>query len=252
MKRPMLANNPVLILGGTAEAAALAGRLTAQGLKVITSLAGRTRDPAPLPGETRIGGFGGVEGLASYLRDNQIVVLVDATHPFAAQMSANAPAAAEKSGTPRLCLERPAWRRQADDNWIDVGDEAAATAVLPAGARAFLALGSQHLAPFAKRDNVHFVLRMVDEPRAAPALASHEIVPGLPGDIESETALLRGRRITHLVCRNSGGDASYAKIVAARDLGIPVIMIRRPAEPVPPVAQTVEEAVAFIESVLSA
>jgi len=248
----MFSTDPVLILGGTTEAAALARKLAAEGLSVITSLAGRTRDPAPLPGETRIGGFGGVEGLASYLRDNQIAVLVDATHPFAAQMSANAVVAAAKAGIPRLRLERPAWEPRADDSWIEVADEEAAAAALPSGARAFLALGSQHLAPFAKRDDVHFVLRMVDAPQSAPALASHEIVLGLPGDIESETALLRGRRITHLVCRNSGGEASYAKIIAARDLKIPVIMIRRPAEPVPPVAETVEEAIAFIGSVLSA
>lgn len=241
---------PILILGGTAEAVALARELTARGLPVLTSLAGRTRNPAQVAGETRIGGFGGVDGLAAYLAENSVAVLVDATHPFAAQISANAEAAARRTPTPRIRLERPAWQTTAGDRWIDVGSGQAAANALPEGARAFLALGRQQIAPFAARPDLHFIVRTVDPPSAPLPFADHELILAKPGDVEAETALLRDKAITHLVCRNSGGKASFAKIAAARALGIPVVMIRRPAEPVPPVAATVEEAIAFIESAL--
>jgi precorrin-6A/cobalt-precorrin-6A reductase len=242
---------PVLILGGTTEAAALACELAARGLPAITSLAGRTRDPAPLPGETRIGGFGGVDGLAAYLEDHAVAVLVDATHPFATQISANAVAAAERTGTSRMRLERPAWEPRPGDDWKEVASEKEAADALPAGARAFLALGSQHIAPFARRMDVHFVVRMINPPESALRLPDHELVIAKAGSVDTEAALLRDKSITHLVCRNSGGEASYAKIAAARVLGIPVVMIRRPAQPAPPVAATVEEAMAFIESALA-
>jgi precorrin-6A/cobalt-precorrin-6A reductase len=251
VQRPMSSDSPILILGGTAEAAALARELTARGYPVVTSLAGRTSDPARLSGETRIGGFGGVDGLAAFLEDHRIVALVDATHPFAAQISANAVTAAKRTGTPRIRLERPAWAPLPDDTWITVGSEQAAADALPAGARVLLALGSQHIAPFAARGDVHFVVRMIDKPEGLSLLRDHELILAKPGNVEAETALLRDRRITHLVCRNSGGDASYAKIAAARALGLTVVMIRRPAEPVPPVAASVEEAIAFIDTVLA-
>ena len=216
----------ILILGGTREAADLARQLSGEkpGARIITSLAGRTREPAPVSGETRIGGFGGVEGLARYLVDNAVTRLIDATHPFARRISANAAEAASIAGVP---LEtREPWTRQPGDDWIEVAGLEAARDAIPPGARVLLALGSQHIGVFASRDDVHFVVRMVDRPETPPALPDHTLVFGRPGDTAAvEAVLLLTHRITHIVCRNSGGPAAYAKIEAARKLGLPVIMI---------------------------
>ena len=217
----------ILILGGTAEAATLASRLSDKGLHVITSLAGRTREPAPLKGKTRTGGFGGPEGLANYIRDNAIFLLVDMTHPFATKISANARKAAELSGVKLIAWHRPAWTRLDDDNWLEVESLAAAVAAIPPNARVLLALGSQHIAPFAARRDVHFLVRMVDPPAVPLLLPDHELLVAKPGPVEDEFALLRARNISHIICRNSGGKAAYAKIAAARLLGLPVIMISR-------------------------
>lgn len=225
----------ILILGGTAEAADLAARLMAQGdTDVITSLAGRTANPAPLAGAVRIGGFGGVEGLALYLTQNGITKVIDATHPFASQISKNARLACAAAGVPLERPERPVWQRQPGDTWIEVRTLDEAAAALPPGARAFLALGRQHLSAFEARPDCHFVVRMVDPPEVPLAFASCDLVVGKPSiDPEDEMALLRDHAITHLVCRNSGGTAGYAKIMAARRLGLPVIMIGRPKEHLP-------------------
>ena len=224
----------ILILGGTAEAADLAARLVAQGdTDVITSLAGRTANPAPVAGEVRIGGFGGVEGLTRYIVENGITKVIDATHPFASQISENARLACAAAGVPLERPERPVWQRQAGDTWIEVRTLDEAAAALPAGAHVFLALGRQHLSAFETRTDCHFVVRMVDPPEVPPAFASSELVVGKPSiSPEEETALLRDHAITHLVCRNSGGAAGYGKIMAAQRLGLPVIMIGRPTEPV--------------------
>jgi precorrin-6A/cobalt-precorrin-6A reductase len=217
----------ILILGGTAEAATLASRLSEKGLPVITSLAGRTREPAPLKGNSRTGGFGGPEGLASYIHDNAIFLLVDMTHPFASKISGNARKAAELSRIKLIAWHRPAWTKLDDDNWLEVESLAAAVAAIPPNARVLLALGSQHIAPFAERADVHFLVRMVDPPFAPLRLPNHELLVARPGPVEEEYALLRDRKITHIVCRNSGGKASYAKIAAARLLGLPVIIVTR-------------------------
>ncbi|WP_306120507.1 MULTISPECIES: cobalt-precorrin-6A reductase [unclassified Roseitalea] len=220
----------VLILGGTREAAALAETLTRTHprSRVITALAGRTREPRPLAGETRIGGFGGAEGLAAYLRAERVTRLIDATHPYAHRISANAEAAAAMTGIELEKRIRPPWRRQPGDTWIDVGSEAEAARAIPAGARVFLALGRQHLAPFARRADVHFVVRMIDPPPAPLPLPRHDLVVGRPGTTAAgEVALLRAHRIDRLVSRNSGGTGAYAKIAAARTLQMPVIMIGR-------------------------
>ena len=219
--------NLILILGGTAEAADLAARLHDHGIQVITSLAGRTREPAPLKGEIRSGGFGGAEGLAAYIRENAISLLVDMTHPFATQVSANARKAAEFTGIKLIQWHRPAWERLNDDKWIEVKDIAAAVAAIPPNARVLLALGSQHIAPFAARPDVHFLIRMIDPPAAPLALPDHQLLIARPGSVEEEFTLLRDKHITHIICRNSGGKASYAKLAAARLLGLPVIMIGR-------------------------
>jgi precorrin-6A/cobalt-precorrin-6A reductase len=217
----------ILILGGTTEAATLAARLTDGGHNVTTSLAGRTREPAPLKGKTRTGGLGGAQGLAAYVRDNAVTLLVDMTHPFATQISANARKAAELTGVKLIAWHRPAWEKVDGDKWLEVPDVATAVATIPPSARVLLALGSQHIAPFAARPDVHFLIRMIDPPPARLALPNHELLLAKPGSVEEEYALLRDHHLTHIVCRNSGGKASYAKIAAARLLALPVIVIAR-------------------------
>jgi precorrin-6A/cobalt-precorrin-6A reductase len=218
----------ILILGGTAEAAELAANLAAQGKDVTTSLAGRTREPLPLVGNVRTGGFGGARGLAQYLRENAFDRMIDATHPFARQISVNAAEASEIAGIPLEAISRPAWQREPGDTWIEVTSLEQARDALPAGARAFLALGSQHVAVFANRGDVHFVVRMVDAPSLPLPLADYQLITGMPSsDPATETQLFRQHRITHLVCRNSGGTRGHAKITAARNLRLPIVMLQR-------------------------
>lgn len=233
----------ILILGGTTEAAELARRLAPLPLRVITSLAGRTRDPARLHGEVRSGGFGGAEGLARYIEAEGISIVVDATHPFATRISPNAAKAAELAGRPIIRLERPAWRKTEGDDWQDVATLEEAASAIPPNSRVLLALGRQHIAGFATRPDVHFVVRMIDPPEAPLGLASYELVLARPGNVGDETAFLHDRRITHIVCRNSGGSAAYAKLEAARKLKIPAIMIARPP-------QNFANAVGDVEAVL--
>jgi precorrin-6A/cobalt-precorrin-6A reductase len=218
-------DKPVLILGGTAEAAELAARLTDRGLNVITSLAGRTREPAVLKGKTRTGGFGGAEGLAYYMQENHIALLIDMTHPFATQMSANARTASSISGIKLLAWQRPQWNKMEGDQWQEVTTIPAAITAIPSGAHVLLALGHQHITPFAARADVHFLVRMINQPSVSLDLPDHHLVLAKPGSLEEEFATLRNHAITHIVCRNSGGKASYTKIAAARLLGLPVIMI---------------------------
>ena len=217
----------ILILGGTREAAELAADLVAQGHDVTTSLAGRTKEPKPLKGTVRIGGFGGTQGLADYLESEGFNRLVDATHPFANQISANAKEAAGITGVAFESRIRPPWKKQPGDQWTEVGSLEEARDYLPAGARVFLALGRQHIFIFSTRTDVHFTVRMIDPPTEPLALESHQLVLGRPGEVEAERTLLQQHVITHLVCRNSGGDNAYAKIKAARELGMEVVMVER-------------------------
>ncbi len=237
----------MLILGGTAEAADLAGRLAGRrDLKIITSLAGRTVNPHPPAGETRIGGFGGVDGLSSFLAKAEIDLLIDATHPFAETISANAAQASRRTGTPLMSLVRAPWTPISGDDWRSVVTLEEARAQLPPSARAFLALGRQHIDVFAAREDVHFVIRMVDPPAGALPFRSCELILGKPGSLAEEVDLLRSRAISHLVCRNAGGQASYAKIEAARRLSVPVIMLERPGSPAGKPFATVDEVVVAI------
>jgi len=220
----------ILILGGTREAADLAKELVATHpeARIITSLAGRTKEPAPLAGEVRTGGFGGVEGLALYLRETGVTRLIDATHPFARRISANAEEAARIAGVPLEIRTRRPWARQPGDIWIEVDTLEAARDAIPPRASVLLALGSQHIGLFASRDDVHFVVRMIDRPQTPLDLPDHALVLGRPGDTAAaETMLMIAHSITHVLCRNSGGEAAYAKIEAARELGLPVIMVGR-------------------------
>jgi precorrin-6A/cobalt-precorrin-6A reductase len=239
----------VLILGGTAEAAGLARALAEDGrVAAITSLAGRTRAPAAVPGELRVGGFGGPEALADYLRSEAIDLLVDATHPFAARISRNAAEACAATGVPRLLLARPAWEPQAGDNWIPAADTEAAAAALPGlGRRVFLAIGRQELAAFAGLAGLWFLVRLVEEPEAPPPLADYHLVLGRgPFAVAQECALLREYEIDVVVSKNSGGAGAGAKIAAARELELPVVMIERPPAPASETAESVEAACAWI------
>lgn len=220
----------VLILGGTKEAAILAERLVREGHDVTTSLAGRTKEPVPLAGKTRKGGFGGAEGLAAYLVDHAIERLINSTHPFAHQISANAQLAAGLAGLALERQERPGWVRHPEDRWIEVDTIAEAVAEIPAGARVLLALGAQHIAPFSARKDVHFTIRMVDAPTRPLPFAEYTLLAGRPPmEAAAEMATLRANGISHIACRNSGGAGAYAKIEAARRLALPVIIIARPS-----------------------
>lgn len=218
----------ILILGGTREAAEIAQRLHDEGHIVTTSLAGRTKEPQPIKGAVRIGGFGGAEGLANYLVQNAIDRLIDATHPFANQITENAKRASMIANVPLERYKRKPWKQQTDDIWHPVSDIPAAIAALPKGARVLLALGSQHIGPFASRDDVHFTIRMVDPPIEQLPFKHHSLILSRPSaDPTEEQSLLTEHSITHIVCRNSGGPGAYAKIEAARNLRLPVIMIER-------------------------
>ncbi len=223
----------ILILGGATEASALAASLAARGFAATLSYAGRTASPRAQPVPVRTGGFGGIEGLAAFLRDHRITHLVDATHPFAAQMSANAVAGAARAGVPLIALGRPPWYPADGDRWTVVPDmEAAVGALAGPARRVMLALGRMHVPAFAVQPQHHYLLRFVDPPSVAPDLPSHALVIDRgPFTIDGETALMRTHGIEVIICKNAGGKATDAKLHAARALGLPVIMIDRPAVP---------------------
>ncbi len=222
----------VLILGGTREAAELAADLHGSGnWHVTTSLAGRTKSPVTPAGETRIGGFGGAQGLAEFIKQNGFDKVIDATHPFAKTISANAVVACQLAGIPLETYQRAPWKMQVRDHWTVVGSLKEAAALLPSGSRVFLALGRQYLDEFRNRTDCHFVIRMVDKPEEDIGFASHELVLGKPSqNSAAEQTLFEEFKITHLVCRNSGGKSGYAKIEAARKLALPVLILKNPTE----------------------
>ncbi|KLK92481.1 cobalt-precorrin-6X reductase [Microvirga vignae] len=224
----------ILILGGTTEASALAARLVGRsGFRPLLSLAGRTSDPRPMPIPTRIGGFGSVEGLARFLRDEQIEAVVDATHPFAAMMSRNAAEACAKAGVPLLALRRPPWTQQEGDRWIGVPSmEAAVGALGEAPCRVFLTIGRLELPHFADAPQHTYLVRTIEPvDDALPVPNVIAIRDRAPFDEAAERALMERERVEVLVTKNSGGAATYPKIAAARALGLPVIVVARPAMP---------------------
>lgn len=200
------------------------------GIRGTISLAGRVNAPAPQALPHRVGGFGGVPGLIAYLRENGITHLIDATHPFAAQMSAHAVVASAQTGVKLIALTRPPWRAEAGDDWIPVADFAEAAAALAGPRRrVLLAVGRLHLEEFAVQPQHHYVLRLVDQPRIPPPFPDHHgIISRGPFSEEGDLALMREHGIELVVSKNSGGGGAYAKIAAARRLGLPVVMIDRP------------------------
>ena len=245
----------ILILGGTGEARELAASLVARGADVTSSLAGRVRDPRLPAGSVRVGGFGGADGLAAYLRAEGITRVIDATHPFAAGITANAAAACAAAGVPLLVLRRPAWEPgpswETAPSWETVPDiRAAARAVSRwPGEAVFLTTGRRDLAVFAADDRHQFLVRTVDPPDGAVPPRMTLILDRGPYTVASESALIRDHRIGLLVTKNSGGPMTAAKLTAARDLGVRVLMVARP--PLPPgvvAVDTVPEALPWLDA----
>jgi precorrin-6A/cobalt-precorrin-6A reductase len=240
----------ILILGGTTEARLLADRLAHRPNFFVTlSLAGRTMRPAAQRVPVRIGGFGGADGLASYLTAEHIDILIDATHPYAATISANAAHAAQISGAAFVALQRPPWIANARDRWTEVANAREAVQTLGAAPRrVFLALGRQELASFVEAPQHYYLIRSVDpvDPPLALPHASYITARG-PFREADERDLLEVHRIDVVVAKNSGGAASYGKIAAARTLGVPVVMLRRPTAPNVRAVETVDDALVWLD-----
>lgn len=242
----------VLVLGGTGEARRLAALLVAGAagpLRVVSSLAGRVARPVLPEGGVRVGGFGGVAGLTAYLREERVAAVVDATHPFAGVMSFHAAGAAARAGVPLLALRRPSWRRGPGDRWYPVASLEEAAALLPSlGRRVFLTTGRTGLAAFADAGpGLWFLLRSVDPPAGAGPGECEVLLDRGPFTLEGEREVLRAYGVEVLVTKDSGGEATAPKLAAAREAGIPVVVVRRP--PVPqgvPLAATPEEAVGWL------
>ncbi|MEI4263513.1 cobalt-precorrin-6A reductase [Roseovarius sp. D0-M9] len=234
--------NP-LVLGGTTEATALCLALSEAGLRGTISFAGRVSRPVRQPLPQRVGGFGGVEGLLRYLKDHHISHVIDATHPFAAEMSANAVLACAEADVPLIALSRAPWCAGPGDKWTHVPDIAGAVAALDRPAsRVMLAVGRMHLAEFAPNLQHFYLLRLIDAPDAALPFPSCQIVQDRgPFTTSGDLALMQAHRIELVVSKNSGGAGAFAKLAAARQLGLPVIMIDRPAQPARRAAQTPRE-----------
>jgi precorrin-6A/cobalt-precorrin-6A reductase len=246
----------LLILGGTAEAAGLARRTVeafGDRLEVTTSLAGRLDPPRGLAGRVRVGGFGGAAGIVEALRELRIDLVVDATHPFAAMISANAAEACAVADVPRLMLIRPPWRPEPDDRWLEVDSLAAAAEALPGIARrAFLTVGSGGIEAFRTVAGVWFLVRLFEPPATPLPLADHHVVISRPPfNFEGEAALFGEHRIDTLVSKQSGGPTD-AKLAAARATGARVVMVRRPAPPPGERVETVDAALVWIRRVISA
>jgi precorrin-6A/cobalt-precorrin-6A reductase len=218
----------ILILGGTGEARQLAHKLHICGHEVITSLAGRTQGPILPDGAVRMGPFGGVAGLVAYLRAEAIERLVDATHPYAGQMSANAVAAATLAGVPLVRYMRPQWTPLPEQNWIDAASAQEAANILARGAAVLLSTGHDGLEIYRTRHDCRFLLRVIEAPDEALPPNMHMIQSRPPYDLDNEIVLMRDHGITHLVSKNSGGSQTEAKLVAAQRVGVQVIMIARP------------------------
>jgi len=236
----------ILVFGGTGEAIDLANGLVRKGHQVTTSLAGRTRKPRLPNGHVHTGGFGGTQGLVDYINRNGFEFIIDATHPFAAQMSTHIVDACVELNMPMLRVVREAWQASADDNWQHVSSIEDAAKQLPHGALALVTVGRQHIEPMVLRDDCKIFIRAIEHPEVI--LPSHVcvILERPPFRLSDELAFMRKHEITHLVSKNAGGDQTAAKLEAARMVGAKVIMIERPILPEAPEAYSVDAALQFI------
>jgi len=243
----------VLILGGTPEATALAERLAKRNeIEPVLSLAGRTKNPRVPDVALRQGGFGGAEGLAAYLRSESIDALVDATHPFAAIMAGNAAVAEKEADCPRLKLLRPAWEKTSEDSWLKANDSTDAARLIPEGARVLLTVGHKEVAPFSTRADAWYLVRLIEAPPKPLPLPNHDVLLARgPFGLAEERRLIADKRIDCLVTKNSGGAGMESKLLAARDAAISVIMIERPIPPAGPLVSSVEDAIDWLETVLT-
>jgi precorrin-6A/cobalt-precorrin-6A reductase len=244
----------ILILGGTAESRLLASHLAKRtDLDVTLSLAGRTASPAAQPVPVRVGGFGGATGLADYLLHERIDALIDATHPYARIISANAIEAARRTNVPSVALRRPQWMAVAGDRWTEVSDvREAAQALGQVSRHVFVTLGRNEITPFVDAPQHHYLIRSVDPVDPPLALPHVTYVTGRgPFSEADDRALMTEHRIDVVVAKNSGGTATYGKIVAARALGIGVIILRRPPAPDGPIVETVEDAITWLDHALT-
>jgi precorrin-6A/cobalt-precorrin-6A reductase len=237
----------ILLLGGTTEANLMAAAIAKAGLAGVYSYAGRTEAPMGQPIHMRVGGFGGVDGLLAYLGAEAITHVIDATHPFAAQMSTNAVAACAATGTPLIALERAPWVAGEGDAWMHVPDIPAAVDVLAGPPqRVFLAIGRQHIDAFAAQPQHHYLLRLVDEPSGPLPFPAEVVVARGPFDVAGDTALMQTHGTEIVVAKNAGGKGAVAKIAAARALGLPVVMIDRPVIPPRRVVRSVADVMTWL------
>ena len=227
-------NKRILILGGTSDAIILAKELLKAGHSVVTSFAGVTENPVLPEGEIRVGGFGGEEGLYEYLKAESIGAVADATHPFAAQISRHGFSAAARAEIPYLRLERAAWTPLPADNWMNVPDIASAAAALPNAARVMLTIGRKEIASFVERQDLSGVARMIEKPVLELPRSWELLLARPPFSVDAERNLMLTHKITHVVTKNAGGKLTVAKLIAARALRIPVIMVARPQKPEAP------------------
>ena len=243
----------VLILGGTGDAVDVARQLEHRAeFDVVTSLAGRTRRPAAIPGRVRTGGFGGAEGLSAWLEAEGVKAVVDATHPYAATISHHAAQACSVLGVPRVQLWRPAWSPVEGDAWtaaasLKAAADAVAVAQVSSEGCVFLSTGARDLQAFGHLRTTRFLVRLVDAPRATLPLAHSDlIIDRGPFGVESERALFVEHGVELLVSKNSGGGATYSKLAAARELGVPVVMVDRPCPEPGNRVETAEQAVRWL------
>lgn len=237
----------ILLLAGTAEGRDLAQRLGQAGADVTASLAGAVRHPRGLPVPARIGGFGGAAGFAAYLRDHHIRAVVDATHPFAARITDRSARICAEMDVPYLRLERPAWQPEAGDHWTFIADEAEAANHVPTGATVFLATGRQTLERFANLTGRHLICRQIDPPDGPFPFANGEFLVGRPPfSVSDEMALFKRLKVDVLVVKNAGGTPSRSKLAAARALGLPVLMVKRPPAVAAPTVATVDQAMDWL------
>lgn len=238
----------ILLLAGSGDARRIASALVnLPNIDLTASLAGATRQPADLPCETRIGGFGGADAFLQYLQQEGFDAVVDATHPFAARISQRSAQICQQHGVPFLQMLRPAWRAAEGDNWTEVGDETKVADHIPKGATVFLATGRQTLPGFANMEGRHLICRQIDPPDGPFPFENGEFLVGRPPfSVNDEENLFCKLGVDWLVVKNSGGQAPYSKLTAARNLNMPVVMIARPEQPKCDRATKLDEVLAWV------